>query len=360
MVGVGDRLRRFKPPRKGSLVTIVVVLVLFAAAAAAWWWSPIVEALRSLWRGYIVRREHIAPLVPLVSSLLTALVALGAAWIALARHFAQIEADTQRRITESFSKAVEQLGSDKLQVRLGGIYALERISRESAADYWSVMEILTGFLRERARWKGQEPTLSPATTLQNKKAAGPPPVRDVPTDVAAVLSVIQRREARGREQERAEGRRLDFTSVDLSLAYLRGADLERAVFYKAHMWLTALQEAHLREAYFFVANLESASLDDANLEEASFFSARMQGASLNRAWLKGAGLDDADLRRAKLVEANLENATLRETHLEGADLTGATGLTKEQLKDAIGDAKTKLPKGVERPKHWPEPEQEDS
>jgi hypothetical protein len=31
-------------------------------------------------------------------------------------------ADRQRRITESFSKAVEQLSSDKLEVRLGGIY----------------------------------------------------------------------------------------------------------------------------------------------------------------------------------------------------------------------------------------------
>jgi hypothetical protein len=36
-----------------------------------------------------------------------------------------------RRITESFSKAVEQLGSDKLEVRLGGTYSLERISKES-------------------------------------------------------------------------------------------------------------------------------------------------------------------------------------------------------------------------------------
>jgi hypothetical protein len=38
-------------------------------------------------------------------------------------------------IIESFTKAVEQLGSDKLQVRLGGIYTLERITRESDVDY---------------------------------------------------------------------------------------------------------------------------------------------------------------------------------------------------------------------------------
>jgi hypothetical protein len=50
--------------------------------------------------------------------------------VAWRRHLAQTKADTERRITESFSKAIEQLGSDKLEVRLGGIYTLERIACE--------------------------------------------------------------------------------------------------------------------------------------------------------------------------------------------------------------------------------------
>jgi hypothetical protein len=67
------------------------------------------------------------------------------------RHFAQTEADRQRRIVETFSKAVEQLGSDKLEVRVGAIFALERISKESPDDYWTIMEVLTAFVRERMR-----------------------------------------------------------------------------------------------------------------------------------------------------------------------------------------------------------------
>jgi hypothetical protein len=35
---------------------------------------------------------------------------------------------TERRITELYTKAVEQLGNDKTPVRLGGLYALERPS----------------------------------------------------------------------------------------------------------------------------------------------------------------------------------------------------------------------------------------
>jgi hypothetical protein len=62
-----------------------------------------------------------------------AATAVTAAWVALMRHYAQTEADRQRRITESFSKAVEQLANDKLEIRLGGIYTLERISGRVSA-----------------------------------------------------------------------------------------------------------------------------------------------------------------------------------------------------------------------------------
>jgi hypothetical protein len=36
------------------------------------------------------------------------------------------------QVTERYTKAIEQLGSDKLDVRIGGIYALERVARDSA------------------------------------------------------------------------------------------------------------------------------------------------------------------------------------------------------------------------------------
>jgi hypothetical protein len=47
---------------------------------------------------------------------------LAVAGVTLMRHFAQTDAERQRRITESFSKAVEQLAHKDIEVRLGGIY----------------------------------------------------------------------------------------------------------------------------------------------------------------------------------------------------------------------------------------------
>lgn len=38
------------------------------------------------------------------------------------------------QITERFTKAVDQLGNPNIDVRIGGLYALERIARNLAAD----------------------------------------------------------------------------------------------------------------------------------------------------------------------------------------------------------------------------------
>ncbi len=69
-----------------------------------------------------------------------------------------------------------------------------------------------------------------------------------------------------------------------------------------------------------------------------------------------------DLTEAVLVQANLKGATLKGARLAGAQITGArlcgadlreTGVTSEQIEFAAGDAQTKLPKGVARPRLWP-------
>src|SRR6266516_7182902 len=61
-----------------------------------------------------------------------------------------LQLNRQGQITDRFTKATDQLGSDKIDTRLGGIYALERIARDSQADQGPVMEVLTAFVREHA------------------------------------------------------------------------------------------------------------------------------------------------------------------------------------------------------------------
>ncbi|MEH2069560.1 MAG: hypothetical protein V7K47_15585 [Nostoc sp.] len=67
------------------------------------------------------------------------------------------QAAQDKQITERFAKAIEQLGNEKIETRLGAIYTLERIAKDSKDDRWTIMEVLTAFVRENAPLKDFSP-----------------------------------------------------------------------------------------------------------------------------------------------------------------------------------------------------------
>ncbi len=154
----------------------------------------------------------------------------------------------QGHITDRFTKAIEQLGktdgtAPNIEVRLGAIYALERIAIDSPRDHWTIMEILTAYVRQNA-------SLDPGRPYTEGEKPR--------TDIQAILNVLGRRKT-GASRERPEHH------LDLSCTRLCGASL----------WGAKLQRASLREA-----NLEDADLRDANLELALLWNANLQRACL--------------------------------------------------------------------------------
>jgi hypothetical protein len=92
------------------------------------------------------------------------------------------ELTEQGQVTVRYTKAIEQLGSDKLDVRLGGVYALERVARDSARDHPAVMEVLAAFIREHSYDQWPPPGARPDM-----------PSRVTRPDLQAALTVIGRR-----------------------------------------------------------------------------------------------------------------------------------------------------------------------
>jgi hypothetical protein len=126
----------------------------------------------------------------------------------------QLQIAQQGQITERFTRAIDQLGHTQLDVRLGGIYALERIARDSSADRATIGEVLTAFVRSHAPWPPRLPG-------QYVAAA---PIDEVPelqvraADVQACLTVLGRGGFARAAQDQRD--RLDLHAVDL-----RHADL---------------------------------------------------------------------------------------------------------------------------------------
>ncbi len=285
------------------------------------------------------------------------LVTIYLTWRRVAATERQVQIAGEGQITERFTRAIEQLGSEKLEVRLGGIYALERIARDSEKDHWPIMEVLTAYVRENAAWDQEEQDPEP-----------------IATDIQAILTVIGRRRL---EFEHPAEQRLELSATNLAGAKLRRANLSRANLVGARLYLADLLRADLSRA-----NLSAANLWGANLSVTDLSGADLSEADLPGVYLAGADLSGADLSRANLSGAILLRANLSQVYLQGADLSGAylrgarlsranlseadlsradltevEGLTREQIESAITDEDTILPDYLKKQKEGPPQEE---
>jgi uncharacterized protein YjbI with pentapeptide repeats len=266
-----------------------------------------------------------------------------------------IHVNRQGQITDRFTRAIDQLGQhgeDKLDVRLGGIYALERIARESAEDHGPIMEVLTAYLREHARVQPGRTVgpVQPEDQEDQADSADADGASRLRADFQAVAAVLGRRpeERRRQEQRPLDLREVDLRNADLSGAqlkgaYLRGAQLERADLRGAQLEGADLSGAQLKGAFLIGAQLERADLRGAQLKGANLSRAQLKGADLFDAQLEGANLSSAQLEGANLSRAQLEGADLSGAQLEGANLGAALGVTRAQLEAAVTDETTVLP-----------------
>jgi hypothetical protein len=245
------------------------------------------------------------------------------------------EITEQGQVTDRYTRAIDQLGSgkDRLDVRIGGIYALERIARDSLRDQPAVIEVLSAYIREHSR----EEWLVPRSDDDARAERATRP------DVQAALTVIGRRDAAN-----------DRYRVDLRYAELYRTSLFDAYLAEAYLFGAKLELASLNGAILYRANLDLAKLDSADLSGANLSGAFLRGADLGSVDLTTANLSGAKLYRATLIltdltgadltDADLTGAHFGDTKLTGADLTGAD-LSDTDLSDAKWPAEASVPEG---------------
>ena len=227
-----------------------------------------------------------------------------------------------------------------LEVRIGAIYALERIAQDSDRDHVQIMEILCAYIRQNAPDSLAEPFPEGWAEAMQGDADGSP--ADMPKgseirnwagafrkpreDIQVALRVLGRRSSRqiALEGHKNAGGDWQGYRLDLRNTCLQGADMTQMRFDNTLFDKAQMQGAYLRWA-------------------------QMQGANLGGAQMQG-----ADLRLAQLDDAtSLSLATLRGVWLREVDLTEVT-LSENQVKSIFGDGSVILPGGV-TPEHpdWP-------
>lgn len=240
----------------------------------------------------------------------------------------ELKITREGQIADRFTASVEQLGNKSDDVRLGGIYSLQRIIRDSEKDQPAIVDILSAYVRAHA----------PSTNKNPPKDGRP-----ADADVLAAVNILS-----SRNSKRDKG-----SVIDWSHAYLWDASLPSA----------ALPGASLAYVDLGMAELGGADLSESDLSEANFAGAQLQEVNFSGAYIGAANFGEedigdsvvvgADLTKADLSDVDLTMASFRGARLEGADFSGAClfmadlteaeGLTVGQITQARVCMGTKLP-----------------
>lgn len=302
---------------------------------------------------------------------------------------------------ETFSRAVDQLGSEQTAIRLGAIYALEGLMRAAFADGGDktfgrqIGETLAAFVRNRSaslfastlsepdesdridgsavettnafteadkrRWESQcrldaDVEASVAVIARSWKVDFRPPIieaRGVDLSGSVLIGLklpvnaelygfnVSHAKMRFASVRRANFGGTDFRNVDLRNSNFSGSNAENVVFDESDLRWATMRNANLRGARFSRAILFGADLTYANLEEAFLLTANIQAAWLYQTNFRQAQLNGAKLRKARMEEANLEGASLYQADLQDCLLGGANlesaSLFKANLSQVVFD-----------------------
>ena len=239
----------------------------------------------------------------------------------------RLDVERQGHVTERFTRAIEQLGHETVDVRLGGLFSLERLAVDEPRRYAAnVYEILVAYLREHSRPEQYDISDNEKFSVENHDQAPP----HIGTDLETVLTVLGRqRRLFDKHVEHlpdggGEGPHL--VDVDLSGRWLRGASFDKATVTDC-----GFGGAILTDCRFGGATITGCRFDGATLTGCRFFG----GTTLTGCrFFDGATLTDCEFwDGATLTDCRFDGTTLTDCEFfDGATLTdclffGGTTLT---------------------------------
>lgn len=250
------------------------------------------------------------------------------------------------QFNERYARAVELLGSSERTPRLGAIYALQQLAKDSQESHLApVISTLTTFVRG---WKRDpliqlRPPVTDSAPLSDKERSQQREIRlkkykedmkwrfrnerppagyegmhcdlheETPSDVRAAIVVIGSLTA-GIENIEIDFRRtnltnVDFSTVDLSRVRFDGSDVAGADFTGATLRNASFRDAAACGTNFFRCNLTDTDLTSASLEFANFRRANLERVSFDHTDCTGAVFDGARTEGATAIGAEFGDTT---------------------------------------------------
>ena len=177
------------------------------------------------------------------------------------------------------------LGSEVLSVRLGGIYALDRLAREHPSEYHvPIIELFCSFVRNPSG------KVTERELMRKRKGPHAP---ELGVDIQEVMTAIGQRSEDGiAEEGKSGGFELNLRGADLRRLSLLGgnfrdADFSRAYLMHSHFADTDLRGAKCRHAHLYMAHFLLSDLTDVDLSWADLSGATLSTSVFGNTELTG-------------------------------------------------------------------------
>jgi hypothetical protein len=226
------------------------------------------------------------------------------------------------QITGRYTAAVEQLGSTDVAVRLGGLYALERLARDSADDRATVYDVICAWIRHHSIRRDH---ITGAPLVDPVAREGSPPLRvdGQSVDYRAALTIVLRADPAGiNNRDLTSAVIVDgigcqplISDINFTKARLRNLNwsnhaLLGVLFGESELTQVDFSGGSLRNVVFGMSQLDQVDFDQAGLYNVIF-----RGGSLKEVGMMGSRLEMVTIRptdREDVSALHLDETTIYE------------------------------------------------
>lgn len=190
-------------------------------------------------------------LLTAVGTALTALIALSGLYYTnrnLDETQRQINVAQDGQRADRFGKAVELLGSESVDTRLGGIYALGNLAKESPKDHVAAVDVLAAYVR------GHAPLARDCELPKTRESPLPIP------DVQVALAVLGNRNVSHDKENYINLADRCFVGVNLDGGNYSGFSFARSI-----IWRSSARRANFSKANFEEATMQHVDFAGADL-----------------------------------------------------------------------------------------------
>jgi hypothetical protein len=319
-------------------------------------------------------------------------------WRTVLTHRQTKVGEDQRRLSEQihfttlFTKAVEQLGATReekekdgakdivktlpnVSVRIGAIYALGRIGKESITDNIPILDILSSYVRENS-------PLPPAVDQSQTKTLSVSIVRDdvkAAFDVICSINSIFKIERIEKDHFVYLGKcylpnmiihhstitNFSFADSNLEKADIRHSSIHNCTLVATKMKGSVISSSKIKYCRATVANLTGLMMDGSHIDNSTFSGSDLSNSYILSSNFSACSFDESTMNKVNLSMESTECTFNRmilcnDTHLgiydfqnwNPPDLRKCKGLNQENIETMISCENTILPDHLTRPSHW--------